>query len=63
MRNNIPPVTRTLTRVLTAARCNHFFRLLLLNLAVAQIFLLVIGGFAQAGSANQAGVVFKLAHP
>jgi hypothetical protein len=34
------------------ARCIHFFRLLLLNWAVAQIFRLAIGGFARTDTAG-----------
>ena len=52
MRSKLAPVTRTLTRMPMAARRIHFFRLLLLKLAVAQIFLLVIGGFGHTDAAG-----------
>lgn len=52
MRSELPEVLITPTRMPMAVRSIRFLKLLLLNLVVAQIFLIVIGGFAPSYAAG-----------
>jgi hypothetical protein len=52
MKTDFPQVTRTPSRMPMATPFVHFYRLLLLNLAVAQILFLVIGAFIHTNAAG-----------